>query len=112
MSDVLASEANVATRHELFSTCCLRKDGKCRDTTRHALKNEKKTALTTNDRSIPEEAYSRQKKIKSGPGRVLGLAYVGMPLEGRHRSGACRVGCHAIWGKYHDMSRHVAQVSS
>ena len=122
MSNVLASEANVATRHELFSTCCLRKDGKCRDTTRHALK---KTALTTNDRSIPEEAYSRQKKIKSGPGRVLGLAYVCMSSEGRHRSGACRVDCHDLsrlsWpivaedrfgGKYHDMSRNVAQVSS
>ena len=38
MSNVLASEANVDPRHELFSTCCLRKDGKCRDTTRHALK--------------------------------------------------------------------------
>ena len=93
MSNVVAPEANVATRHELFSTYRFRKDGKCRDTTRHALK---KTALTTNDRSIPEEAYSRQKKIKSGPGRVLGLAYVGMPLEGRHRSGACRVDCHDL----------------
>ena len=90
MSNVLASEANVATRHELFSTCCLRTDGKCRDTTRHALK---KWALTRTDPS-QKEAYSRQKKIKSGPGRVLGLAYVCMSLEGRHRSGACRVDCH------------------
>ena len=62
MSNVLASEANVATRHELFSTCCLRKDGKCRDTTRHALK---KKDLTTDPSQ--KEALLKAKEDKKWP---------------------------------------------
>ena len=61
MSDVLASEANVATRHELFSTYCFSKDRKCRDTTRHALK---KKALTT-DPSQEEALLIAQVSIGS-----------------------------------------------
>ena len=93
---------------------------KRRQMSRHDTTCPQKTALTTDPSQ--KEAYSRQKKIKSGPGRVLGLAYVGMPLEGRHRSGACRVDCHdlsrlswpivagrAIWRQ---ISRHVKKCRS
>ena len=62
MSNVLASEANVATRHELFSTYCFSKDRKCRDTTRHALK---KKDLTTDPSQ--KEALLKAKEDKKWP---------------------------------------------
>ena len=62
MSHVVAPEANVATRHELFSTYCFSKDRKCRDTTRHALK---KKDLTTDPSQ--KEALLKAKEDKKWP---------------------------------------------